>query len=295
MGTKGHCWISESEHFDGFLRTRHDGKGFMAIWRALRVSRAAAALFLALLAATGPAMAGGPGWDGGFERLYFRVAWSFVPAGTAIIQARPLPADAAELRIEACTNDALDLVHKVRDRIRARVGMGEKGLRARRYRITQREGDYRGDRRLVFDEVGVVRTRDLKKGQSDYYPVPPGTVDVLTALFETRRRPLADGASYRIPVFDDDESYELVVEVEGRERLDTVLGEETPVVRVRPRLQSEGVFQRKGELRVWFTDDRRRIPVRMESEIAIGAVNARLERIQHRPPASGKGDALACE
>ncbi|HKJ89286.1 MAG TPA: DUF3108 domain-containing protein, partial [Gammaproteobacteria bacterium] len=75
----------------------------------------------------------------------------------------------------------------------------------------------------------------------------------------------------------------------GRERIDTVLGKDTPTVKVRPRLKTDGVFSRKGKLWVWFTDDERHIPVRMRSKIAIGSVTARLTGVLHKPEADSPG------
>lgn len=248
-----------------------------------------------LLLVTASTAAAGPGWEGGFERLRYQVGWAFVPAGTAVIQARsPVPGH-AEFRIEACTNDALDLIHQVHDRIITSASITKQGFRALYYRIIQNEGGHQKDKWLRFDDTGVVHTRNLRTGKSDYFPVPPDTLDVLTALFDTRRRPLEPGESYRIPVFDEDESYQLVVEVEGRERMDTVLGKDTAVLRVHPRLKSQGVFRRKGTLRVWFTDDQRRIPVRMESKIAIGAVHARLREVVRGRPKGKQVVNMACQ
>ncbi|HKJ89119.1 MAG TPA: DUF3108 domain-containing protein, partial [Gammaproteobacteria bacterium] len=127
------------------------------------------------------------GWNGSFERLQYQVNWTVVPAGRAIIQARPAGPGGAAFRIQACTNEALDLVHKVRDRILARTRLTEKGLRARTYRLNRHEGDDRETKELRFTKGGVVHTRDLRSGKTDYFPVEPSTVDVLTALYVTRR------------------------------------------------------------------------------------------------------------
>ncbi|MFA9462132.1 DUF3108 domain-containing protein [Thiohalorhabdus methylotrophus] len=231
------------------------------------------------------------GWNGRFERLHFKVAWTVVPAGRAVIQARQPEPDRARFKIKACTNQALDVFHKVRDKILARTRLTGDGLRAHSYRIIRREGDDREKKALRFGDGGLVHTKDLRTGKTDYFPVESATVDVLTALYATRRRALEDGQKIRIPVFDDEQSYDLVVDVVGRERLDTVFGEDTPTVKVRPRLKTDGVFSRKGKLWVWFTDDRRHIPVRMESEIAIGSVTARLTAL-HR--AAGQDKPGAC-
>jgi hypothetical protein len=47
---------------------------------------------------------------------------------------------------------------------------------------------------------------------------------------------------------------------------------------VEPLLKFEGIFQRKGRMIVWITDDPERIPVQMQSEIIIGSFFATLTR-----------------
>jgi hypothetical protein len=47
---------------------------------------------------------------------------------------------------------------------------------------------------------------------------------------------------------------------------------------VEPQLvEGTGLFVKEGRLRIWLTDDDRRIPVRMRSKVAIGSVSADLE------------------
>ncbi|KPV40664.1 hypothetical protein AN478_05750 [Thiohalorhabdus denitrificans] len=248
-------------------------------------------LGVAALLLPGLASASEYGWDGGFERLQFRVDWAQFPAGRAVIQAREADAGRAELRIEACTNALVDGVYKVRDRITARTRLTGGGVRALSYKVRRREGEEREARRARFARHGVVYTEDLESGRTDYFPVDPATMDVVTALYATRARGLEAGERFRIPVFDDGRGYELTVKVVGRERLDTVLGPDTPTVKVRPRLETDGIFAREGGLWVWFTDDRRHLPVRMESRIGIGSVTARLTAVEREP---GEGGRAAC-
>jgi hypothetical protein len=40
------------------------------------------------------------------------------------------------------------------------------------------------------------------------------------------------------------------------------------------------VFQHKGEIYIWLTDDERKIPVLMKSEISIGSIMATLVAMQ---------------
>jgi hypothetical protein len=41
-------------------------------------------------------------------------------------------------------------------------------------------------------------------------------------------------------------------------------------------LDGDGIFNSKGRIFIWLTDDERKIPVLMECEIALGSIKARL-------------------
>jgi hypothetical protein len=68
------------------------------------------------------------------------------------------------------------------------------------------------------------------------------------------------------------------VQVVKKEKLDTVLGE-INTIQVRPIMKSEGIFERKGAIDIWLTDDDRRIPVRMKTKIKIGSITATLVKV----------------
>lgn len=234
------------------------------------------------------------GWDGDYERLHFSIHWLFIPAGTAILEARSAAPDSARFRLEACSNPAVDLIYKVRDRIRARSRMQPAGLQSQWYRFEQREGSHRNHHTLEFPQPDQVRYSDHLADTQQTFAVAPGTLDMVTAFFATRALALVPGATYRLPVVDKDEHYSLRIEVLEREHLDTLLGEDTPTVKIHPRLQSEGVFKRSGEMYLWLTDDARHLPVRMESRVRYGKVISRLIGIHDRAPATGR-QGLMCE
>ena len=101
----------------------------------------------------------------------------------------------------------------------------------------------------------------------------------LGVLRHAGARHLRDGAA-RLPVFDNGKRYELGIRFVERDRLDlpAPLGRKVPVVVVEPQLlEGTGLFVKKGRLKIWLTDDARRIPVRMRSKVAVGSVSADLE------------------
>ena len=87
-----------------------------------------------------------------------------------------------------------------------------------------------------------------------------------------------------VPLFDNGEHYMLEVRFLGRESLDLPepFGPDTPTIVVEPLLvEGTGLFVKRGRLKIWLTDDERRVPVRWASKVPIGAVVGSLE--SYRP------------
>lgn len=242
-----------------------------------------------LLAAAGAQAQNWPferGWDGEYQRLRFQVSWLFVNAGQSMIQAWRPDSGRVAFRTEACSNSTVDMIHKVRDQALARAAYGPAGYRADFYRLTQYDDGRWKD--ITTDYGDPVVTRKHHKDKSfTFEEVPSGSLDAVSALFALRRKPLEVGKRYTVPVFDEKKAYDLEVEVLRRERIKTPFGQRTPTVVVKPRLKTEGIFRRKGDMWIWFTDDVSHVPVRMESEIAIGSVDAQLVAIESQPPPRG--------
>jgi Protein of unknown function (DUF3108) len=152
-----------------------------------------------------------------------------------------------------------------------------------------REGRAERDHKVVIDPVtGRAEVLDRKIAQTTF-ELQPCVLDVLSAFFVTRVRGVPEKEPLRLPVFDNGKSYVLEVRFVGRERLDLPkpLGRKVPTVIVEPVLaEGTGLFVKEGRLKIWLTDDERRIPVRMRSKVAMGSVSADLE--SYTPGDQGK-------
>jgi len=69
-----------------------------------------------------------------------------------------------------------------------------------------------------------------------------------------------------------------------------VLGKETVKVPagkfdciiVEPVMRTEGIFKAKGRIKIWLSDDRYKIPVKMQTEVFfIGSVTAKLKKFRY--------------
>jgi len=102
-------------------------------------------------------------------------------------------------------------------------------------------------------------------------PVEPGAADVASALYVLRTHALEPGTEFTVPVVTPKKQFPMRVVVEQRERLRTPLGDEA-TVRVRLTTDFTGKLSQKRDFVIYFTDDERRLPVRIEADLAIGTI-----------------------
>ena len=151
-----------------------------------------------------------------------------------------------------------------------------------------REGRAVRDQVVTIDPATRTAMVEDPKIREKQFPVEPCVLDVLSALFVTRVRGVPEAEPLTLPVFDNGKAYALRVRFLGRERLDLPppLGKKFPTIVVEPLLlEGTGLFVKEGRLKIWLTDDGRRIPVRLRTKVPIGSVSGDLERYQ--PPDPG--------
>ncbi len=101
-----------------------------------------------------------------------------------------------------------------------------------------------------------------------------GAYDLLSAIYRVRSLPLTDGSSYQFSIRAENVTYEVEVRIKGRRFLKTNIGSfETIVsdVRVRNNSDIDGY-----DLRVYFSDDQRHIPVLITAKHPAGEIRAEL-------------------
>ena len=109
----------------------------------------------------------------------------------------------------------------------------------------------------------------------------PGTFDLLSAFYRARALPLADGAIYNFSVRGEGSEYQAELRVVGRDVIRTNVGSFPTIVAAikvnRSPLKS---------LRVYFSDDERRVPVLMTARLKSGELTAELAGSELiKPPA----------
>lgn len=114
---------------------------------------------------------------------------------------------------------------------------------------------------------GKIRNKE-KKGHIPYFSIDPFSV-----LFFYQGLPLKDGDIYEIPIINKAKILILKSEVEGREKIETELGDKK-AIRVHATTKYTGETLKSGELYFWFSDDNRRTLLKARAKIPIGSVTA---------------------
>ena len=211
----------------------------------------------------------GPG-----EKLTYHISWSnILQAGTAVMEVRDDEGTHGSVRYRIIsTANSVGMVakfYKVADRVESIIERDD--LHTIAFRLDQNHGKRTKKRYMAFDRSkGTVQVSE--DGRHDNYPVPDDVQDALSSLYYVRtRQDFLVGKPIIVNVHDDGKTWAVEVYTLGREKLKTVLGEiDTIKIKTYPRY--EGVFQNKGEIFIWLTDDARKIPVLMKSTISIGTI-----------------------
>jgi hypothetical protein len=147
-------------------------------------------------------------------------------------------------------------------------------------------GDYKHTDTARFDRTtGKATVRE--KGRFDHtyeIGVPPETIDFVALVFTLRTLPLPDGATHTFQVLAGRKVSQVTVSVLKRESLRTGAGR-FPCVKVRVPTGFDGKFSERNPTYVWFSDDARRLVVRISTDFAIGRADADLSRFQPGSPA----------
>jgi hypothetical protein len=205
------------------------------------------------------------------EKLTFAIRYGFVKAGIAIMQVEGKVdcggSECFHIISEARSTMPFSLFFEVQDRVESFMDTRE--LFTRRYEKHLKEGNYRADEVVIFDQDQNTATYPGGK----VVDVPERVQDVLSSLYYVRTMDLEVGSSVFINNHADEKNYPLEVKVLRIEEVSVPAGTYECYV-LEPILRASGIFQHKGRLTVWLSADRSRIPVMMRSKIIVGSINA---------------------
>jgi len=212
------------------------------------------------------------------ETLNYDLTWTGVKAGEASLEIRQ---NGDEITITSTARSAkwVSVFYTVKDIVESRLQKNQRmqGVgQPVNYRLNIREGKNRKNKEVIFDNTALKATYiDHLENERKEFEIPSFIFDPLSSFYFLRTQNLEVGKSLYVTIFDSKKVWNVEVQVLRKEKVEVPAGEFHTIV-VKPLMQSEGIFYRKGEIHIWLTDDERRIPVMLKTKIKIGSVNAML-------------------
>jgi hypothetical protein len=211
------------------------------------------------------------------EQLTYEISWLNITAGTAVMAVSDAGTDGdrplAKLITTAQSRPAISKFFPVDNRVESIVDPVT--LLPEHLIFKRREGKKKEDFEYTFNQKeGKVTV--VKGGTTETLEMPPGTQDVISCLYYARSTlSFQPGSSLTMNVHHDKKNRKLDVRVEEIETVSGPWGE-VETARVLVVMPFQGLFLNKGNIRVWFTNDDRRIPVQMKAKVIIGSIVADL-------------------
>ncbi len=215
------------------------------------------------------------------ETLSFDLSWLGIKAGTSSMSIKD-NGETYKLSSRADSLDWLSIFYKVRDKVESVVEKNHNDFGASlNYKLNTLEGRHRKNNEVIFNSSNKTAIyHDHIDNKREVYNIPDSILDPLAGFYVLRKRNLKVGRSEYVKIFDSKKVWDVEVKVLRKEKVKSPLGVFDTIV-VKPLLKSEGIFEKKGDLYIYLTDDERHIPVLVKAKVTVGSVKATLTKIDH--------------
>jgi hypothetical protein len=177
------------------------------------------------------------------------------------------------LQMHARTYGFFNSIHSVDDWLVSRFDPVTKRTYGSEY--NQKEKDGRTVETVRLEKESAHIRRMTPRGQRERIDKAlPGAYDILAAIYVLRTLDYQNG-EVRLPIFNAGKSWEMSAHVEGRESVKTDAGRFDTIV-VSCMTYFGGEFHNGREMKVWLTNDERRMPVKIEADYLVGTLRAQL-------------------
>lgn len=146
-----------------------------------------------------------------------------------------------------------------------------------------REGRYKKDEWTNFDHVNrkiEVKSLDKKGNMKEpkYYEAPLHVRDMIAGFLYLRVMDFSKlqvNDTVLVTGFFEDEFYKLKILYKGKETIKTKVGR-VRALKFRPIMPKNKVFEGENSITAWFSDDKNRIPLKIDAEMFIGSAGVEI-------------------
>ena len=226
------------------------------------------------------------------ERLFYQVSFGIFPIGSGEVIIRD---NLFRINHRKCykvdvfgkTTGMVDWVAKVDDHWGAYVDSAALVPHISYRNI--KEGKYRKNEVIRFDhrtnqiEAKVIDKKTGEFKEPVYYSAPENIRDMLAGFLYMRTIDFSEmkkGDVFTLKGFFEDTFYELDVKYKGKDRIKTSAGK-FKAIKLMPIMPKNKLFEGEDSILVWISDDKNKIPLKVEAQMFIGSTSVELSSYEH--------------
>jgi Protein of unknown function (DUF3108) len=127
----------------------------------------------------------------------------------------------------------------------------------------------------IYPDSGFYR----ELGREKVMPTPAEPLDDAAFFYFVRMTPLEVGKKYTYDRYFRKDKNPVTIEVLKREKMELPDGSKVQCLVLHPTIDTNGLFSKRSETRIWLTDDSRRLPVQIRSKFPFGTITLRLKEM----------------
>ena len=215
------------------------------------------------------------------ESFDLRVHYGFITAGEAKVEvSEPLYSvnnkNCVKVTCVGRSSGSFDLVLRIRDTWSTYIDTASKVSQKSTRDIE--EGKYRLKEVVQFNygtSKAIVdwENRHKKKGH-DEYAISTDLQDIVSGAYYLRvvdYDKLKVGDIIEVNSFFDTKLYSMKIRYKGKEKIKTDFGK-IDAIKLAPIMPSNGLFEGENSIRLWLSDDKNKLPLKIQADMFVGAV-----------------------
>lgn len=210
------------------------------------------------------------------EKLLFNVNYGIITAGYAEMSIPQyetvLGSTTYKVQFTVRSTPTFDFFFEVRDRYETYLDSA--GIFPWRFEQHIKEGKFVKDYSAIFDQKNLV----ARTGDGDF-AITPHVHDIMSAFYYARTIDYSKfKIGQRVPLqnFYKGKVNPLEIKYLGKQKISVKAGTFNCII-VEPLVKEGGLFKSEGRILIWLSDDERKIPVKVNTKVIIGSIDAELK------------------
>jgi len=207
------------------------------------------------------------------EKLIYDVSFAGIKAGKAFLEVLDDNNNSNEIHIRftAKTSFPFSSIYSIDDQID--TWLDRKDLYSKKIIKNINQGKYSKDSETIIDNKKFISITN-----KDTTKIPGYVYDPYSLFYVLRTKPLIIGETIRINTFGGKKISPIQIITKSEEVINTIYGSFNCLA-VKPFRKGSTLLKNKGDMMIWFSNDKKKIPVQIKIKLQYGSMLLKIKEI----------------